>query len=66
MKKNKTLINLAIAAGVGFVLYRFVIRPRIVKREARKAVLNYDKQNLIAPNQQNLEIIEDTEFENIT
>ena len=66
MKNNKTLINLAIAAGVGFILYRFVIRPRIVKREARKAVLNYDKQDLIAPNQQNLEIVEDTEFQNVT
>ena len=67
MKNNKTLINLAIAAGVGFVLYRFVLRPMIAKKEAKKQIEIYDKFDLIATNEPQPEENEEfNEFENVT
>lgn len=67
MKNNKTLINLAIAAGVGFVLYRFVLRPMIAKKEAKKQIEIYDKFDLIATNEPQPTANEEfNDFENVT
>lgn len=48
---NKAYKKLAIAAGaatVGFLVWRFVIKPRVVEKRVKKFNESYDRFDLIA------------------
>jgi len=73
MNNKRILISLAVAGGV-YALWRFVIKPKVVDKMAKKAISDYDQfdsqRDLIAASLPQ-EIMEtnqviDTDFENIT
>lgn len=41
--KNKNLMYIAGTILAGLAIYKFILKPRIVKKAAAKAVENYDK-----------------------
>lgn len=63
--KNKNLMYLAAAILGGFAVYRFIIKPRIVKKAAQKAVIDYDTKIGIPETMAN-DITSNEEFTNYT
>ena len=71
-KAYKKLAIAAVAAGIGYAVWRLVIKPKVVEKRVKRFNESYDKFDLIAQalpeaeNQQSPAIYGDSNFENFT